>query len=394
MKIGNSSSEGLIVDPRGADQIVRVQEDEATEGVDFFLVPGRSVSGRVVHRETGLPAAEIPVTLMGQDRMDTGSDEQGRYVFQGVPPGRYTFWTDLEGYETVYHPYFEMTIEEDLADVEVSLIRKGTLSVVVRGEDGHPIPGAEVRYRMLHMAGQRTDGEGWCGYANVPTGRPEPEVLWVDHPAYAFAFLSVAPIQEGEEREVEVVLSRGGALEGRVTDWEDRPVSDARVRVFGSEGYGYPEVARTVYAGPEGMYRIDRLPPGALKAMVDHMQPAFVPETDAVEISEGEVARWDVSVRPGGTLVGRVVDRQGRPVRGMEIVISPRGFHQWEIRTDENGFYRADHLPPREYRVSVRMPYRLWHPDVEKGKKVLIVEDEVVRADVVVEHDGSAGILQ
>ena len=389
-----SAHRGLVVDPRGADRIVRVQEGGTMEGVDFLLIPGRSVSGRVLYRETGLPAGGVPVTLMGQDRMDTMSDEQGRYVFRGVPPGRYTFWTDLAGYETVYHPYFEMTIEEDLTDVEVSLIRRGTLSVVVRDEEGGPIPGAEVRYRMLHMAGQRTDREGWCGYENVSTERPAPEVLWVDHPEYAFAFLSVDPIQEGEDREIEVTLTRGGTLKGRMTDWESKPVSDARIRVFGPVGYRYPETARTVYTNQRGEYRAGRLPPGTLKAMVDHMQPAFVPEAGTVEIREGKIARWDVSVRSGGTLMGRVVDREGRPVKGMEIAISPGGLYQWEILTDEDGFYRADHLPAREYRVSVRMLYHLWHQAREQAKKVLVVEGEVARADVVVEHDGSAGILR
>ena len=85
--------------------------------------------------------------------------------------------------------------------------------------------------------------------------------------------------------------------------------------------------------------------------------------------------------------MGRVVDREGRPVKGTEIDISPGGLYQWEILTDEDGFYRADHLPPREYSVSVRMLYHLWHPGSEKREKVQVVEGGVVRANVVVESE-------
>ena len=388
----------LIADPRRADRIVRVREEGTTAGVDFVLIPGRSVSGRMTYRETGKPAAGVPVTLMGQGRMDTMTDEEGRYTFSGVAPRRYWVTTDLEGYAGMsFHRSFDVTMEEDVRDVDMALIRKGAVSVMVRDERGDPIPDARVWYGggkeiygMREESVLRTDGEGRCRFEEVCTEWPEPEVLWVDHSEYAFSLLLEEPIEEGEDREVEATLSRGGTLRGRVMDWERKPVSGARIRILRLEEYPiwwYPGTARTAFTDSRGEYRAERLPPGALKVVVDHARPLFIPEEFTAEIRKEEATTWDVSVRPGGTLMGRVVDRQGRPVKGMEIDIRPTKFYQWEIRTDTDGFYRADHLPPREYWVSVRMPYYLWHPGSEKREKVQVVEGGVVRANVVVESE-------
>ena len=93
-----------------------------------------------------------------------------------------------------------------------------------------------------------SEGEGRCRFEDL---RMEleggPSTLWVDHPEYAFAFLSVDPIQGGENREIEVALPRGETLEGRVTDWEGKPVPGAWVQVRGPDRYGkwHPDLGKT-----------------------------------------------------------------------------------------------------------------------------------------------------
>ena len=406
---GSPSVHGrLVAHPEHGDRIVRVREGETTEGVDFLLVPGRSVSGRVMYREMGTPAAGVPITLTGQERMDVVTDEEGGYVFTGVPPGRYTFWTDLDGYAVPYRSSFEVTIEEDLSDLEVSLIRKGTVSVVVRDEEGRPIPGAEVRYYGLlsrPVPDPRTDEEGRCRFEDVRMEEQNPTTLWVDHPEHAFAFLLIDPIQGGEDREIEVAVSRGGTLEGRVTDWAGKPVSGARVRVRGPGRFGrwHPYLGKTAFTDENGAYRVEHLPPNArdvnrnyhikdlpldaLKVVVDHEPLQFMPALFTVKVREGEVTRRDVSVRPGGTLMGQVVDGEGYPVKGVGIGIRPVGIRPRDIRTDEDGFYRVEYLSPGEYKVWTRTPYDSWHSRDVKVEVAQVVEGEVARVDMVMESD-------
>ena len=388
----------FVANPGEPNRIVWVQEGETTEGVDFSLVPGRSVSGHVRYQKTGKPPAGIPLALMGRDRMDTVTDEEGGYVFRGVPPGRYGIATDLEGYMTPPRRWFEVTIERDVQDMDVVLIRKGAVSVMVRDEEGHSISDARVWYGggkeisgMREESVLQTDGKGRCRFEEVYTEWPELEVLWVDHSEYAFSLLLEEPIEEGEDRKVEVTLSRGGTLRGRVMDWEGKPVSGARIRILRPEEYPiwwYPGTARSVFTDDSGEYRAEHLPRGALRIAADHPEPRFVAEEFTAEVYEGEVATQDVTVQQGGTLMGRVVDRQGRPVRGIKIeILRRRGVYPWEIRTDRDGFYRADHLTPGEYNVSPRMPYHSWYPAGEEAKRVRVIERRVAQVDLTVESD-------
>ena len=377
----------LVTDGRLGDRMVRVQDGETTEGVDFLLVPGPSVSGRVTYHRTGEPAARIPVTLRGPCVMDTVTSAEGRYVFQGVPPGRYWVTVDLEEYAGVSQgPSFDVVMEEDARDIDVTLTRKGALSVVVQDETGHPVPGAEVRCES-RQPGLWTDEEGRCRFGSL--SREWDRTVWADHPEYALSFVRVGPMEEGEDREITVRLSRGGTLRGSVTDWEGEPVWGARVRFFaGNEPIIWgPEGARTVFTNREGAYRVERLPPVRSRVVVDHSEPRFIPKTSIVEVREGDVTTWDVSVDRGGTVMGHVVDRQGAPVKGVQMQVWPLKFHPWEIRTDERGVYRADHLSPGEYRVSVWMHHYGWEPSGAEQRSVRILEGEIANADLIVDWD-------
>ena len=208
---------------------IEVKEGQVRAGVDFYLQPGISVSGRLTYRDTGERAGTVKVTLQGRNRMDTVTDEEGRYRFDGVAPGEYWFQTDLGGYVEV--PYHRRVLverdpeAEDIEGVDIQLVQRASLRIRVTDAEGRPVPGAEVRYVGSN---QRTDEDGECRYEEI---RPEsPYPLMVDHPEYAFAFLDSLILTPGEDRRMTCVLSSGGTLEGTVTDWEGEPVPNARVK--------------------------------------------------------------------------------------------------------------------------------------------------------------------
>ena len=236
-----------------------------------------------------------------------------------------------------------------------------------------------------------SEGEGRCRFEDL---RMEleggPSTLWVDHPEYAFAFLSVDPIQGGEDREIEVILSRGETLVGRVTDWQGKPVSGARVQVRGPDRFGkwHPDLGKTGVTDENGAYRIEHVSVDTLMVVAGQPQSPFVPASSMVAIYESQITRWDVSVQPGGTLAGRVVDGEGYPVKGVGIRIHPVGRFPRNIRTDEDGVYRVEHLSPGKYDVILRTPYDLWHIEGSGiAKSAQVVEGEVARIDMVVEDD-------
>jgi hypothetical protein len=132
--------------------------------------------------------------------------------------------------------------------------------------------------------------------------------------------------------EIEIELRPGTQLEGHVRDPSGSPISGARLQLNAvSAEADNPEVAiframmpqsggPTVYARKNGGYRIPGLAEGDYKLTVG--APEFV--TTSVELSlVGEApATQDVTLSRGGTLEGRVVDFDGRPLGGVEITLN------------------------------------------------------------------------
>lgn len=109
-----------------------------------------------------------------------------------------------------------------------------------------------------------------------------------------------------------------------------------------------------------------------------------------------EFARWKpgdrldlVTMRPGGTIQGRVTDAAGLPVEGvwMRAVLSDIDLRQsGGDTTNVAGEFKIDRLRPATYRVvGVRM-----HP--EDGRHILCERDDVVVERGAVTHVGDVRI--
>ena len=288
---------------------VEVKEGQTIAGVDFRLRRGISVSGRLTYADTGEPVGEVKVVLQGSNWMETVTDEEGRYRFEGVAPGKYYLQIDVGGYAEV--PYRrEVSVEGipegmEITGMDIQLVRRASLHVRVTDTDGRPIADAEVRYVMPD---QRTDENGECRYEEV---RPEwPCHLMVDHPEYAFAIVDSVILAPGEDRRMTFVLSSGSMLEGTIRDWRGEPVPDAQILVCsvapGCPWYWSRRFGRIVHADENGYYRAVRVPQGSIRLVVDHKDPLFAPLETIVQIDgDGSVTRRDLSVSSGGTVTDR-----------------------------------------------------------------------------------------
>src|SRR5215475_10499688 len=110
---------------------------------------GYRVSGTVVDATTGAPLSEAQVTITARDTQDAEgmlSDENGRFAFEDVPPGKYVLSAKRKGYlEQLYkqHQQFSTAIitgpglnTENLRFV----LRPGaSISGVVIDEAGEPV---------------------------------------------------------------------------------------------------------------------------------------------------------------------------------------------------------------------------------------------------------------
>jgi protocatechuate 3,4-dioxygenase beta subunit len=254
---------------------------------------------------------------------------------------------------------------------------------------------AERVSQMKPVARGSTDEEGRYKLTNVPPGRYR---LTAVSPGYVFAEAGAGGWQSGkvvnvapgdELKDLDFTLVRGGAVTGRVTDADGKPVVEELVtlvpadpRARGEGQYARPSAAAT---DDRGVYRAWGLAPGRYLVYAgssreenwrrgDFDAGAFYPKTFYPSVSDESQARA-VEVAAGGeagdfdiTLPkltrtfkasGRVSDEEGRPVAGVTIALGPmaagakrfNGNVSTGAKTDERGEFVVRGLLPGDWGV-------------------------------------------
>ncbi len=138
---------------------VTLGEDEVVRDVELALVPGLSISGRVLGPD-GAPVARASVTA--HDRggrlvwpVSTRADRDGRYALDGLAAGTWDVVASATGFADGWLRGLELA-HDALAGVDVSLSLGVPLAVRVRDAKGAPVAGALAR--LLFPDGREAAG--------------------------------------------------------------------------------------------------------------------------------------------------------------------------------------------------------------------------------------------
>jgi RNA polymerase sigma-70 factor (ECF subfamily) len=247
--------------------------------------------------------------------------------------------------------------------VTIVLEDNDTLVGTVTDVEGQPIGGARVRDWGLHGGAHVENAirAGADGSYRLPfpvadraawQGDSESWRWWVEVSADGFAPRVVRRMRELDpdvktrEVRLDVTLLRGSTVHGRVVDAESRePVADARVDLVAFEewmGFGrhvggnlknpYGErVLRQATTDEAGLFTLEHLPVRAGNAAIDGaglpqfmqafvLAPGYATGMGGVELAN-DGATFDVTIElwHGATIVGRVVDTEGRPISGVRV---------------------------------------------------------------------------
>ncbi|MEQ1892617.1 MAG: carboxypeptidase regulatory-like domain-containing protein, partial [Planctomycetota bacterium] len=217
------------------------------------------------------------------------------------------------------------------------------VGTVRRRADASPLEGARVRVfaGALGMQEATTDASGafafeWSAGATVSLV----QVLAGDETTAVQQYLN-EPLGPGSSRAVELFVTSGATLAGRVVDASGNPVPGAEVLGWCAERIDdlHLEPDRRVSSGSDGSFTLEHF---GESFVVVAEAPGFACKTGLRgELAEGSrVEGLTVELAPALRIEGVVVDEQGRPVEGARLSHDGQDFDSLADQTEVVGVRR------------------------------------------------------
>lgn len=329
--------------------------DAAAEPVTLHLVEASALSGRVVDvRGEPVPQQTISIAGPGGATYQTKSDDEGRFEFVGLVPGRYVL--PERQVECPSGKRVEGVVWT-LAGVEA---REDIVGRVI-DEAGQPISGASVSAHGTYGWRETTsDSEGEFRIRGLPL-----RSVQLSASATGFSRRSIE-IEAAEFHEITLVPT--STITGRVVDRRTgAPISNFEL---GAVSQGELDLARI----PLGVLRRQVTPSGeftltdvgAPLAFVLVRVEGYAMGIQRVDTSTPGEFEIEVALEPIPDFDGVVVDRRGEPVPGASIHAA-RGPSVYEEQdrslatTDGDGRFQVEVLVERSGRLVAT------HPDFAPG---------------------------
>jgi RNA polymerase sigma-70 factor (ECF subfamily) len=304
-------------------------------------IPGMRIVGTVADKLTGQPVTDAPVSItgIGNDR----TDGQGRFSIDNLPghKGEAILWVDMKGYgKKMVQFMISETETETQIDVQLGPGAKVVGRVV--DSDGQPIIGAGVGIisdsHRIHSV--KTDAKGKYQFESIEV-QQNAYRLSVEHPDFIHGYPEISISKTGIVKVPDVELIRGVTLKGRVTDELGNPLQSVKVNTMGGPG------AQT---DVNGEYHLQNLSSIYATGTIVVDSPNFMPAYKKIRLDTNKERTVNFALKPGKTLVGRVVDEQGKSIEGVKLqfqtwaAVEYDWFEHYAV-TDANGEFCMEHLP-------------------------------------------------
>lgn len=352
----------------------------------------------------------------GMDAVDEGpfggvfvEAEEGRFRVGPFEPGSVRLEVDAPGYLRTRSEDIQVVAGETARGVILELFPGGTVRGRVFDEDGESVAGAVV-FPRYEEAGENPAPSDWTKRRGDPRARDadsppglasylgqlglgsssstltdadgafeltgmEPGVHRVVavHRDYASSWSPPFELlNQGEVLDVVIVLERGGAVFGEVSDRFGDPVPDAIVVAVAPNNFENEDNrGDALFQGvsdDEGAYRIEHVAAGTYFLLLARGDEALHPMSflgtlnfDMVTVPEGEAVRYDITDNAaGGTRVFGRIDAGDVEVTGGQITAlgfggdSLLGVDVKVARIQAGGSYEFEELAPGDYRFEIK----------------------------------------
>jgi hypothetical protein len=374
---------------------VKVAEGKASEPIEVVVRPGASISGYVRdkagngapgYRVSARPAgagARGPMAgpFGGGPSTEEATGPDGAFVIEGVNAGE-SYELQVFG-ESGLGPR-KAGISAPADGVELVVDGRGRIrGMALDAETGRPLRDFEVTYEPSREGGMvfRFGGPGGRGRGpGTPTAfHADDGAFTLDDVAagkwdvqvrsagYETGRVAAVSVEEGATVEgIDVRLSRGGVISGRVVDARSaKPVRDATVRAelsggggprmrFGPDGGG-----QEAASDADGRFQISGLTAGSYAVTATH--PEWSDATEKVDLKEA-VASVDLKMTTGAAIGGAVIGAGQHPVAGASVALSAGGGGMMPFDdsnkstiTDAAGRFRFERLTAGRYSLTASL---------------------------------------
>ncbi|WP_437738405.1 carboxypeptidase regulatory-like domain-containing protein [Sorangium sp. So ce1335] len=367
---------------------IDLRQGEARTGVDLTLVRGGVEVRGQVKDVSGGPVAGALVTVHGFP-----GSHQGTAVTRSDAEGAFSAWTE-EGHclvRATADGYAEGS-QHSVAPgppIEILLTPGSVLEGrVVEAGSGAPIAGAKISPGMEQRWGPgevrpvSSDAEGRFRVTGLAPGRYKPTARAAG--GYGQARASVVLGVGQTSSEVVIEMHPASSVAGRVEVAPGGGPCTSGAVTLVHEGSGWLSAVLEA----DGSARFEGLLPGSYQVMVFCQDHASEPTYPAVEVGEADLEGLVWTVRAGLSLRGRVVDREGVPVRAavQAMPVDRGGMPSGAFgQSEDNGRFVLRGLLPGKHRVMARSDDHVPPEPVE----VDLVDERAPEVTLVMDSGGS-----
>lgn len=344
------------------------------ESREVWLKPGTEITsllielGRdgkitvLVRSEEDQPISGATIEALGLSTWQLATattDREGRVRLERVPPGELRFRVRAPGFSSGES---ETVMLEPGAHAEITVVLGPLLGITgrVTNDRGEGVGGAQVSLRTSgDPLSAISDKDGNFRFESLEEGL---YALRAKHPRHG---PSPEKTAASGESNVELVLTRGGELAGRVERADGTPAQHFFVVVERFVPVGGEPIKGRVFKplevrAADGAFLLPDLAPGTYDLVADAPEEGGPASASNIEIAAGVRSSGLVmQLGPGGQLEGRVIEHTGGPVaevqvRLMDALRSNRQLPPLVGKTDQEGRFRFAGLAPGRKSVHAR----------------------------------------
>jgi hypothetical protein len=297
--------------------------------IDFMLIPGGAIRGQVIARDTGkpVPGAMVKVAVgreqFGQNDITAVADDDGQFAARGLSSGNASLTARGRGYASSQPTSVQLGIGESVEGIVVLV--DGAFSIsgrVINKSTKEGIAGARLG---VFSMGSGSEGEALepsdaDGNFEIPGVRPGSYMLFAGAENYMLEIGKTIEVVDRDITGVIVEMGAGVTLTGRVD-----PAAIATVALELEGQFSIATIFENIKAAmcrgdsdATGVFTLRNAPPGKFKlaAQTKDGRKGNISITVASVDQSGLV----IPITPRASIAGRVVDTNGKPVAGVEVI--------------------------------------------------------------------------